>query len=68
MGIGERIRQLFYGRGIGVYQCWMCGMVHNNPVAYLWHINACELERTGKPTALLQEYGPIRMVSASTKQ
>ena len=28
-----------------VYACWMCGMEHRNPAAYLWHIKACALER-----------------------
>ncbi len=27
-----------------VYVCWMCGMEHRNPTAYLWHIHACGLE------------------------
>ncbi len=64
MGIGTRIRDIFLGERGDAYRCWMCGMEHENPVAYLWHINACELERTGRPVMLLGELG-MRAVSAS---
>ena len=57
MDISARIRKILLGSDSGAYRCWMCGMEHENPVAYLWHINACELERTGRPIMLLDGCG-----------
>ena len=65
MGMGTRIKDIFLGGHGDAYQCWMCGMEHENPVAYLWHINACELERTGRSVMLLDGSGSARAVLAS---
>lgn len=50
-----------------IYQCWMCGMVHRNPTAYLWHIHACGLERTGK-SAIMAKQEITLSVAAIKKQ
>ncbi len=44
------------------YKCWMCGKGHNNSIAFLWHISACELETTGKSELLVRE----KMVLSNT--
>lgn len=49
-----------------VYECWMCGMEHRNPVAYLWHIHACGLEKTGS-SALLAKKEAILTATATKK-
>jgi hypothetical protein len=36
------------------YQCWICGMEHNNPTAYLWHIHACGLETTRESVIMVK--------------
>lgn len=48
------------------YECWMCGMVHRNPVAYLWHMHACELEKTGS-SALISKQEVVLSVAAIKK-
>lgn len=56
MDVIGRVMDLVHGRGRRVrkaYNCWMCGMGHNNPAAFLWHINACSLEAKNKPIELL---------------
>ena len=63
MDIRTRIKQIVFGKGSKAYQCWMCGMEHDNPVAFLWHINACELERTGREITLMQGNEAMQMPS-----
>ena len=56
MKIIVRINDFIHGQKKGTaYKCWMCDAGHNNPVAFLWHINAHRLEMTGKPMVLLAE-------------
>jgi hypothetical protein len=54
MELVEKIKRLVVAN-TSIYQCWMCGKGHNNPTAYLWHINACELETTGKSMLLTRQ-------------
>jgi hypothetical protein len=44
MEIMSKIRELVVKPLNAVYQCWMCGEAHNDAVAYLWHIRACDQE------------------------
>ena len=56
MKIITKIDGFIYGRKRGAaYRCWMCDAGHNNPAAFLWHINAHRLEMTGRPMVLPAE-------------
>jgi hypothetical protein len=57
MDIYNKLRSLVSRRNACAYECWMCGQGHDNAVAYLWHINACNLERSGTPIMLCLEDG-----------
>jgi hypothetical protein len=46
----------------------MCGMEHDNPVAFLWHINACELERASKQINLFQGGEIMQMAAVPLKR
>ena len=50
------------------YRCWMCGMGHKNPSAFLWHINACEMERTGNVVAPNNDRASVYIVTMNTKK
>jgi hypothetical protein len=58
MDIIAKIRQTLMNPMSAMYECWMCGEVHNDAVMYLWHINAC-----GIPAAERQrEMIPVMIV------